>query len=114
MEKENVNPKFGLAPSFPKDFTYESKLFYRKEVKCLLSEGWTAYYPCDNRKTSCKANLILRHDKMVLDIKNSEHTCSDSSCKRKSDVLDLEENSIVDVTDEIRTRVEELGFDLYG
>ena len=110
MEKENINPKFGLAPSFPKDFTYESKLFYRKEVKCLLYEGWTAYYRCNNRKANCKANLILRHEKMVLDIKNSEHTCGDSSCKRKSDVLDLEENSILDVTDEIRTRVEELGF----
>ena len=59
-EKENIHPKHGSAPSFPKDFTYESFLYYRKEVKCLTVEGWTAYYRCNNRKEDCKATLILR------------------------------------------------------
>eukprot|EP01035_Chromulina_nebulosa_P003069 gene3069-4190_t len=110
MEKENLHPKHGSAPSFPKDFTYDSFLYYRKEVKCLTVEGWTAYYRCNNRKEDCKATLILRHEKMLLEIKNSVHSCVCSSFKRKSDVLELKEDSFFDVNDEIRARVEELGF----
>ena len=111
MEKENIHPKHGSVPSFPKDFTYESFLFYRKEVKCLTVDGWTAYYRCNNRKSDCKASLILRHEKILLEIKNSIHSCGGgSSCKRKSDVLELNEDSFFDVNEEIRARVEELGF----
>jgi hypothetical protein len=110
MEKENINPKHGIVPNFPKDFTYESFTYYKKEVKCLTSEGWSAYYRCKNRSSDCKANLILRQEKMVLELKNSVHTCSNIVSKRKCDVLDLTEVDFFDATEEIKARVEELGF----
>ena len=108
MEKENIDPSLWSESIFPKSFNYELYPFYRKEVKCTTSDGWTAYYRCCARKEQCKASLILRNGTKRLEVKNAVHTCFGPK-KRSFDSIEIAEDSIYDASAEIKARVEEMG-----